>query len=533
MDSTIALPRASRYNTRSAKRDAADELRRGALETTEILEQILSYLSPRQIFGVQRVARIWKNVIAGSPTIGEKLFLRLQDKPKEVWMLFAFGNGPNDMRFEKVAPDTHSQTNHWTAAGRTSQKFAPVALSPFLHASRGIAQAANERDGGLNNSEGGEVRCLADCRQSTCVADSFVQEIQSLVENVPTAKEAATDAAHQAVFQTNELVENILVHLPARTIFGVQRVSRSFQSATVNSAPIQEKLFRRKREDPTKKVIVHGFQHIAAMSNPFFAPAAKVGKWYSRPERHTTTTTMHPWKTEHPWHRDYSWPTSTVEVVEGGLEDKYGITVTHAMHVSMKSSLMETYLLNCSCTITRVYLEVRVGEDGPCVFVDQDSIAVEPTSKIGDIVNSALSKACHLRIMSREAAQRNRNQFAAPLKGDHYHRSDIAHSNFLDNARKSRALRYLDLDGICEDISDESNFDSPWRCRAHETPRKVIQALETFCGCPSEIYFHPDQGPTFWLKEVVINTPSEWAEIGAKRAERSGAKVSKETLSPG
>jgi hypothetical protein len=76
----------------------------------------------------------------------------------------------------------------------------------------------------------------------------------------------------QAVFQTSELVENILVHLPAKTIFGVRRVSKSFSNAVKNSLPIKEKLFLRPRLKNTHKVIAHGFQHTAAALSPFFIP---------------------------------------------------------------------------------------------------------------------------------------------------------------------------------------------------------------------------------------------------------------------
>lgn len=44
--------------------------------TTELLEQIISHLPMRQIAATQRVARNWKEVIHGSPTIQTQLWLR-------------------------------------------------------------------------------------------------------------------------------------------------------------------------------------------------------------------------------------------------------------------------------------------------------------------------------------------------------------------------------------------------------------------------------------------------------------------------
>lgn len=64
-----------------------DAPRQAALQTTEILENILSYLPNRNVFGVQRVCRQWKEVTAGSPTIQDKLFLKLRDETPETWIL--------------------------------------------------------------------------------------------------------------------------------------------------------------------------------------------------------------------------------------------------------------------------------------------------------------------------------------------------------------------------------------------------------------------------------------------------------------
>jgi hypothetical protein len=60
-----------------------DVPRRAALNTTEILEIVLSFLPNRTIFGVQRVYRQWRNVIAGLPTLQDKLFLKLRGKTTE------------------------------------------------------------------------------------------------------------------------------------------------------------------------------------------------------------------------------------------------------------------------------------------------------------------------------------------------------------------------------------------------------------------------------------------------------------------
>lgn len=57
-----------------------------------------------------------------------------------------------------------------------------------------------------------------------------------------------TDAARKAVFNTSELLEFILIYLPPKTLFGVQRVSKKFQAIIATSVPIQEKMFLRLRK---------------------------------------------------------------------------------------------------------------------------------------------------------------------------------------------------------------------------------------------------------------------------------------------
>jgi hypothetical protein len=58
-------------------------------------------------------------------------------------------------------------------------------------------------------------------------------------------------AACKAVFETTELLENILVLLPPREIFKVHRVSRRFRETTIQSMPLEQKMFLRLRDQPS------------------------------------------------------------------------------------------------------------------------------------------------------------------------------------------------------------------------------------------------------------------------------------------
>jgi hypothetical protein len=61
-----------------------------------------------------------------------------------------------------------------------------------------------------------------------------------------------TDAPRRVVFDTTELLESILVHLPPKNLFGALRVSKQFQTVITGSVSIQEKMFLRIRKRPGK-----------------------------------------------------------------------------------------------------------------------------------------------------------------------------------------------------------------------------------------------------------------------------------------
>jgi hypothetical protein len=67
------------------------------------------------------------------------------------------------------------------------------------------------------------------------------------------ANHDATYIACQTVFSTAELVEQILVHLPAKQLFSSQRVCKTFANAIATSPAIQVKMFKRLPDHPKKQ----------------------------------------------------------------------------------------------------------------------------------------------------------------------------------------------------------------------------------------------------------------------------------------
>ncbi|KAI7225911.1 hypothetical protein KC330_g8998 [Hortaea werneckii] len=68
------------------------------------------------------------------------------------------------------------------------------------------------------------------------------------VEGPPTyriIRNMTTDAARYAVFETAGLLENIVIQLPPRKIFVIQRVCKHFRDIVATSVKLQQKLFLR------------------------------------------------------------------------------------------------------------------------------------------------------------------------------------------------------------------------------------------------------------------------------------------------
>jgi hypothetical protein len=68
-----------------------DSSRRAVFDTNELLENILSYLPFKELFVLQSVSQQWRGVIASSPGLQERMFLRPHSTTsKDTWILENF-----------------------------------------------------------------------------------------------------------------------------------------------------------------------------------------------------------------------------------------------------------------------------------------------------------------------------------------------------------------------------------------------------------------------------------------------------------
>ncbi|GAB7323678.1 hypothetical protein MBLNU13_g07153t2 [Cladosporium sp. NU13] len=73
--------------TPSVFQNAPGQACKAVLATPELLQNILIFLPESNIFGITRVSRAFRNCVAASPRIQEKLFFRPSGPPKEVWQV--------------------------------------------------------------------------------------------------------------------------------------------------------------------------------------------------------------------------------------------------------------------------------------------------------------------------------------------------------------------------------------------------------------------------------------------------------------
>jgi hypothetical protein len=297
----------------------------------------------------------------------------------------------------------------------------------------------------------------------------------------------------QAVFQTNELVENILVHLPAKTIFGVHRVIKSFRNAVKKSLPIKEKPFLRQRSEPLRTVMAWGVQHTASALNPLFVP----GALYSN--EHVLNKCLAECEDEY---------------------EKYAVKMRRECRISMKASLLDTYLLDTPFRRLELSLRFWVGEGGPSIITDNANVGAGKAMSIRDMIRRVVGSVQELGIAFDE--DRYRKDSARDLQVHLY--TSGRTSVETRGARKMRrlvvsqrqAINKLNLSQIVPHLTAAKSAPIPnrWRCEIDTKPSVLFERLQVTAGRPKpRVYVSLGQHPAFLLHDVVIPSPEDWAKI--------------------
>jgi len=344
-----------------------------------------------------------------------------------------------------------------------------------------------------------EVRYVQFSERRDRIANIRYQENQPSFINMSTAKDASTAAAMQAVFQTSELVENILVHLPAKTIFGVQRVSKSFNNAVKSSLPIKEKLFLRLRPKITHKVIAHGFQHTAAALNPFFIQGA--------------------------FSENYAVHYMSLSS-RAGANEKYGMTMEHNCVISMESSLLNTYLLEVPFKKLKLSLRLWVGQNSPTISIKEATVDAGEPVTIRTMIDSVCNSNQKIYLAFDEDRWRG---FRHDAEFPELTKSVLRGSGRLylefDSGRDRRPVRMTQFDlpflhphQVAQGLfaAKMAGREATWGCEVSAKPSQIFGDLQAVLGLGFKMYVSLSQQPTFVLHDIVVPSPEEWAKIEAR-----------------
>lgn len=189
----------------------------------------------------------------------------------------------------------------------------------------------------------------------------------------------------------------------------------------------------------------------------------------------------------------------------------YGIAIAQPLRVSMNSTFMKTHLFDEIYPIGRVHLEVRIGENSPCIFLDQAKLDMLYGWNLGQILHKVMSQEYYTTIMSAKAARKYRAQLAKP---GWLNRLNESRMETLGLGPIPRYDHLYDED-ILKHIASGAAFQDDCFARLHETPRGIIRKLEQVLGCTAKLYFSPEKGPTFWLNDTVVPSLEDWADIEA------------------
>lgn len=75
------------YTRRVTRHMRVDSPRQAVLNTTELLEHILGFLGPRELYACLRISRHIGDLIAKSVSLQRKMALRASDEEKQLWMI--------------------------------------------------------------------------------------------------------------------------------------------------------------------------------------------------------------------------------------------------------------------------------------------------------------------------------------------------------------------------------------------------------------------------------------------------------------
>jgi hypothetical protein len=199
---------------------------------------------------------------------------------------------------------------------------------------------------------------------------------------------------------------------------------------------------------------------------------------------------------------------------------------------SLESSILDTYLLHVPFRKIKLSLSLWVGKDGPTVMIDYvDAMAGKGVS-IRAMIQSVLDEDQYMSVAYDESIWRVKLDGAYedlasyvldPGGSDEHGWNFSCDSRTFWKKREADRTRYIIRHAFHEMMASLSVAKAVgneklwgWGCNVYGKPNEVLRDFKKVAGHDSEAYISLSQRPTFWLHDVVIPSPSDWATIEAK-----------------
>jgi hypothetical protein len=149
----------------------ANPSRHDFLQTNELLEGILSFLPPRQLFVDQRFCKQWRDVVATSPELQKKMFLRVDEAARQncgLKALYTVDLRPL-LEVQRFVDTAQPLPRSW-------RQVTPVVLGPYL-------RIVDVRDGGYMGTVDGncvafQLPCSLPVRRRVSMLDTYLSNQQ-------------------------------------------------------------------------------------------------------------------------------------------------------------------------------------------------------------------------------------------------------------------------------------------------------------------------------------------------------------------
>jgi hypothetical protein len=251
--------------------------------------------------------------------------------------------------------------------------------------------------------------------------------------------------------------------------------------------------------------MVYGVQHTAALLSPLFVLGAIPGDRtvQNKPLAHRV-----------------------------GKNEMYGVTMVHDCRIPIESSILDTYLLHVPFRKIKLSLRLWVGKGGPTVMIDYADAMAGKGVSIRAMIQSVLDKDQNMGVAYDESMWRDRLDGAHgdlesyaldPASSDEIGWNFNCDSRTFWKKREADRVRYIVRHEPHEMMVSLSVAKAAgtkkmwgWGCNVYGKPNEVLRDLKKVAGHGSEVYISLSQRPTFWLHDVVIPSPSDWATIEAK-----------------